>query len=154
MLSDRQVLNQALDVVNNNFMALLSTVDREGIPHARWMGSSTAAEGLHRLYTLSGKRTRKVEQIRDNPEVCWVFTSEGHGDVVTLYGRARIMTSPSVAQAVWDRLLEHAHRYVMGALSENEEAEYVTIETIIHRIELLCPRRKMYVPRSVTLEPT
>ena len=153
MLTERQVLTDALNVVNNNFMALLSTVDSEGKPHARWMGSSTAAEGLRRLYTLSGKRTRKVEQIQENPDVCWVFAAEGHGDVVTLYGQARIMTSPSVAQAVWDRLLEHAHRYVMGALSEDEDAEYVTIETIVDRIELLSPRRKIYVPQAVTIAP-
>ncbi|MCC5828091.1 MAG: pyridoxamine 5'-phosphate oxidase family protein [Phycisphaeraceae bacterium] len=154
MLTDAQVLSESLRIVNRAFVGLLTTVDKDSVPHARWMGTSLAADGLHTIYTLSGKTTRKVQQIRSNPAVCWVYSADDGADVVTLYGHAEVMTSPSVSQAIWDRLVDCAREYVVSALSNDEEAEFVTIETTVSRVEFLSPRQGVLHPRSIELTPS
>lgn len=155
MLSDAQVLAESIRVVNQAFLGMLTTVDEQGVPHARWMGSATAENGLHVIYTLSAPNSRKVEQIRKNPNVCWVFSTEGYTDIVTLYGRASVSSSPLVAQRIWDRLMEHARLWCMAALGNRKDnLEMVTIETQVTALEYLSPRLGMYAPRRIELPAT
>jgi general stress protein 26 len=77
--------------------------------------------------------------------VCWVFSSEGYGDVVTLRGTATIVEEPILLQKIWDRLSEWTRPYVMSVTGD-DDAEFVAIETEVHEVELISPRRQIYQP--------
>lgn len=148
-LNDQQIANRALTVINEAFVGVFSTVDAQGVPHSRVMGAAPMADGLYKLYTLSGKTTRKLQHIQANNRVTWLFHSPHYNDVVTLHGRAEALESPVVAQPVWDRLSECARAYAMNALSNESNLEFVVIETRIELLEFICPRMKIYQPRVV-----
>lgn len=150
MLSDQQVLSEAVRIVGNHPLGLMTTVDADGRPHARWMGTATA-DGIRRIYTLSGRNARKIEHVRRNPAVCWVFSSPEYDDVATLYGQARILDAPTVSQAAWDRLANAARDYAMSALSDDANLEFCAVETMVETVELVSPRLDIFHPRVVDL---
>lgn len=148
-ISEQDMLAKAVRLVNETFVGMLSTVDSEGRPHSRWMGSAMSVNGVRSLFTLTGKGTRKVQQIQRNPAVAWVFSAEDFSDVVTLRGQAVVHEAPMVAQQVWDRLIDCTRTYVMGALSNEEQLEFVAIETMIDEVEILSPAQKIYQPHII-----
>lgn len=152
MATDRELLADAIGIVNDAFLGMLTTVDEDGVPHARWMGAAAMGGGIHEIHTLCGKGTRKVQQIKANPNVCWVFSTEDYADVVTLHGDAEVLTAPLVRQNVFDRLMDCARKWSMNALSADENLEFVTIKTTVRRVEVLSPRRKIFTPRALRLE--
>lgn len=153
MLTDQEVLANCIKVVNNNYVGMLTTVDAQGQPYSRWMSSSLAANGIQRLYTLAGRKSRKMDHIQTNPNVCWVFSDEGHRNVVTLYGQATISTSGGLMQEVWDHLMDAARVYVMASLGNAEDIEYAVIDTHVERIEFLSPKLKIFAPRTIEPQP-
>ncbi|MCC7147020.1 MAG: pyridoxamine 5'-phosphate oxidase family protein [Phycisphaeraceae bacterium] len=151
MPNDRELLVEAMRIVNHAFLGMLTTVGADGLPRARWMGASSVTGGLTEIYTLTGSKTRKVEEIRRNPHVCWVFSASDYNGIVTLFGQAEVLTAPTVAQSVWDRLVECARTYCMSALSNEDNLELVTIRTAVEKIEFISPRMKILTP--YTLKP-
>jgi general stress protein 26 len=153
MLGPDQVTKEALQVVNEAFLGLLTTVDQQGVPHSRWMGSAVIGNRLSSVYTLTPSGTRKLEQLKHNDNVTWVFSAPEFSDVVTLTGKARVLASPMVAQQVWDRLMECVRLYCMSALNDDSNLELVTIEVQVRQIELVSPRLHLYQPAAVSLPP-
>ena len=151
MLGPDQITKEALQVVNDAFLGLLTTVDSAGVPYSRWMGSAVIGNRLSSVYTLTPSGTRKLEHLAHNDNVCWVFSAPEFSDVVTLMGKARVLSSPMVAQQVWDRLMECVRLYCMSALSDDSNLELVTIEVQVHKIELVSPRLHIYQPVTVDL---
>lgn len=151
MLTDDQVMAECIKVVNSSVVGLLTTVDFDGCPHARWMGSAIAEGGLRRVYTLTGKGSRKCEHLERNPLVSWTFSTPDYSDVVTLEGRAGVLSAPIVSQHVWDRLVACAKAYCMSVLSNDDTVEFVSIETQVERIEYLSPRLKLFKPRVIEM---
>ena len=151
-LTDSDVIQEALNVINEAFVGLFSTCDASGVPYSRVMGAAPVSEGLRKLYTLSGKQTRKLEHLAHQPEICWLFNSAHYAEVVTLHGQARVLDSPVVAQPVWDRLAECAQAYSMNALSNEDNLEFVVVETTVETIEFICPRMGIVQPQTVTLD--
>jgi general stress protein 26 len=152
MATDRELLAEAVGIVNDAFLGMLATVDADGAPHARWMGAAAMGGGLREIYTLCGRNTRKVAQIQNNPNVCWVFSTEDHSGVVTLHGRAEVLSDPMVSQKIWDRLVDCARTWVMGGLSDDAHLEFVTVKTVVERIEVHSPRHKIFAPRSIAVD--
>ncbi len=149
MLSEQQILAECIKVVNNNHLGVLTTVDPDGNPYARWMSSSMAADGLHTLYTLTARGSRKIEHIQARPSVCWMFSDEAGRNVATLYGHAEIIDAPNLVGNVWDRLMEAARVYVMTVMGNMEDVEFITIQTNVHRVEFLSPKHKIYTPKTI-----
>ncbi len=150
-LSDQEILALAMQVVADQFVGSMATVDFDGRPHVRYMGGSPVADGLNKLYTLTGRKTRKIKQLERNPAVSWLFSREGYEEIVTLHGKARVLSAPVVSQQVWDRLADSARRYVMNVLSNPENVEFVTIETEVESVEYLCPSRGLVAPRVIPM---
>jgi general stress protein 26 len=150
--TDSELLAEAVGIVNDAFLGMLTTVDADGAPHARWMGAAAMGGGLREIYTLCGRDTRKVTQITNNPNVCWVFSNDDHTGVVTLHGRAEILSAPMVSQKIWDRLVDCARTWAMNALSDDAHLEFVTVKTVVSRVEILSPRRKIFAPRSILVD--
>ena len=142
-----EILAQAVEIVNNARVGLLTTVDADSVPHARWMGIGALVEGVRVLYTVSRADARKVRQIEARPEVCWVFSEPGYRRIATLYGRAYPDHSPILRQKVWDHVFD---RHLLYCL-QREECELVVLATIVDRVELSWPDRPELSPAVAEL---
>lgn len=147
-LSPQEARSEAVRLVTNTLLGVMVTVDEKGVPQPRWMGAASM-DSLRRVYCLTAKNTRKLQQLKASPVVTWMFTSDKGDQVVTLYGKASVMDSPMATQQVWDRIIEIGEPYFMSTMGENSSTELVAIETIIERIELLSPRHGIFDPISL-----
>ncbi len=148
--TDAELLSRAVRIVDQAGVGMLTTVDAEGWPHARWM-SAMSRDRLRTLHTLSAKETRKMTQLAGNPKVCWVFSTADMTDTVQLMGQVRVHNHGLAAQRVWDELAQAVRTYVAGPLSDDAHLEMVVLETIIERIEITSPALKIYAPRQIAL---
>lgn len=139
MSKELNLAAEVVRVVNEFPLGVMITTDNEGRSCPRWMGTA-AVSGSRRIYTLSSKHGRKIEQIKANAQVSWMFNTPNHSDVVTLWGKASIVENPMALQQVWDRLAKVTQPYAMAANSDDGNLEMVTIETVIDRVEFLSPR--------------
>jgi general stress protein 26 len=152
-LTREEALDAALSVVSKASVAVLATTDERGAPQLRYMAFATLRDGLRRIYCLTGKQTRKIEQIRRTPNVVWMFTDESSGRIITLHGKAEVLDSSLATQQVWDRLVRAGEPYLVSILDEESSPEFHVIETTVTRMELLAPRERIFQPMLVDLSP-
>jgi len=142
--------SHALDVTSSAGVGMLITVDADGAPHGRWM-AAMPLDGLSRVICLTAHGTRKVQHIRANPRVCWVFSDEALHETVKLSGEAVVSDNLLAAQAGWDHLASSTRQYLTGPLSNDEDLEMVLIETKVAAVELISHELGFVTPTAVPL---
>ena len=148
MTGNDQLLGRAIQVVTDVQVGLLTTVDATGRPHARFM-AARAESGLGRIITLTAGGTEKVQNLRAHDAVCWVFARPDLSDVVTLYGRAKVLSSPLAAAAAWDHLFEAVRTYAVGPLSNDNDLTLVVIETHVESGDIISPPLDLFTPQPL-----
>ena len=153
MPSDQEVLKLADRVIREVFVGVFTTVDANGTPFSRLMGAVADEDGLHRLYSLSAKDTRKVEHIEKNSAVSWVFSAPPYDMTVMLRGRAKRSETPNVPQPTWDQLADWARPYAANVLTDDSHHSFAVIVSSIHTLEFLCPEKGIKAPYTIKLDP-
>jgi len=151
MLSQPDMLQIVTRTIREAFVGVMTTVDVNGAPHSRCMGAAIEDKGIRRLYTLTGRHTAKLDNLARNPAVSWLFSAEGYERVVTLKGTAEVLDEPVVAQKAWDRLAQAARAYSMNALSDEDNLDFVVIETHVTYADLLYPDKGLVKPEAIEL---
>lgn len=137
------VVRLAKQLADGNRPGILATVDADGQPHLRWMATISLRE-FPRLYALTAPNSRKVEHIRANPRVNWMFTSDGATMVVNLSGTATIVSDKNEINRIWGLIENKSSAYF---LSLDTAAEGIAvIETTIEDIECVVPRYDLHYP--------
>jgi general stress protein 26 len=150
-LSKHDALTEAVRVVNSTLLGVMVTIDEQGQPQPRWMGAAST-DRLRYVYCLTAKNTRKLAHLAVHPQTTWMFTSESNDGVVTLSGKAQAIASPLATQEVWDRLLEIGEPFLVSTMGQNSTTELVAVQTIVNRVEFLCPKLGVYDPILIELD--
>ncbi len=152
MLDDQQVMELASQIIGDAFVGVFTTVDEHASPFSRLMGAIADEEGLHRLYSLSAKDTRKTQHLEKNASVSWVFSVPPYDTTIMLRGKAKQSETPNVPQPTWDRLADWARPYAANVLTDDSHYSFAVIVSNIHTLELLCPSRGIKSPHVVKLD--
>ncbi len=137
------VIRLARQLADGNRPGVLATVDAKGVPHLRWMSTISMNEFPH-LYALTSPVSRKLADIKLNPHVSWMFTTEASSLVVDLTGTATILTDKSEINRVW-RLIENKTNAFFLSIDTGSEGVAV-IDTLIEDIECIVPRYDLHYP--------
>ncbi len=140
-LTRQEVTEAARRLIEQRIVGVLTTVDQDRCPHSRWMAGVPDGEGLTNLLSLSARGAPKLDQIDQNPNVCWLFSDERDDEVVTLQGTMRRLETPNMAEPVWQKLGEAAKQYAMNLLSEPENLWFEGLETTITQIAYMNPAK-------------
>lgn len=152
MSNEREVMARCAAVIQQHPAGLLTTIDAEGMPRSRYMTAGLVSNKVDQLYCLTVQDGRKVQQLRENPSVCWVFADEALGEIVTLYGQARVLDETTgVGQYLWDRLIRHAEAYSFDMLGRQEGSGYQFIEMQVRALEYLNPAGGQMQPQRIEL---
>jgi general stress protein 26 len=142
-LHAEHALRLARQLADGNRPGMLATVDGDGTPQMRWMQTLSLDQFPH-LYALCSPTSRKVAQVRAQPRVSWLFTSESGSMVVNLVGRANIITEPSEVNRVW-RLIEHKENAYFLDLKTDADGIAV-IDTLVDGVDCTVPKYGLHYP--------
>lgn len=145
-MSHDQVIAAAQRVIAEQFVGVFTTVDVDGRPHSRWMGGAADGEGLSRVLAVSARGARKLDQLAQNPNVCWLFSDAHDNEVVTLIGTATVLEDQTLAGPAWDAVRKATEKYAMNVLSEPENLWFVGIEVTITQVEYMNPKAELTHP--------
>ncbi|MCE0498781.1 MAG: pyridoxamine 5'-phosphate oxidase family protein [Methylacidiphilales bacterium] len=136
-----EVANHAIDLAkklaDGKRPGILGTVDQQGMPHMRWM-ATLSLHDFPLLYTITSPKSRKIEHIRHNPSVSWMFSDDTMTMIVNLRGKARIADDAGKMLHVWNLLEDKSKAYFLSIGADG--LGYAVIETEIEDIDCIVPK--------------
>ncbi len=129
---------------------ILATVDEHGMPHLRWM-ATLSLQDFPLLYTITSPTSRKVQHIKDHPNVSWMFSNEEMNVIVNIRGQARVTNDPAKMQRIWNLLEDKSKAYFLSIAIAGPG--FAVIETEIEDIDCIVPKYDIRFPaHKVDLE--
>ena len=113
-------------------LAILTTADAAGMPHAAWMNvlaDSTMAE----VVTITAPTTQKIANLRANPQAEWMFASPSVETVVYLSGPTEILEGEA-AKAYWDVAPGKSKAYFHHYCPDDDYTKFAVIRTRVTKV--------------------
>lgn len=134
------VLGLAKSLVNGRHPGILGTVDSRGAPKMRWM-STLSFENFPAFHSLTAPNSRKVLEIQQHPEVCWMFCNADRSLVLHLRGKAHIIVEPARLKQIWLKIVDTSHAYFLQQYTK--KPGFVAIETQVESVECSSPENAL-----------
>lgn len=136
LIEKKNVIGLVKTLVEAGLPAVLSTVDQNGNPQLRWM-STLSFEEFPIFYSLAAPESRKVAQIKQHPNVNWMFSNHDLSLIVNLIGRARILEDTTTLKRIWKQIKDKSRTYFLDQYVKGPG--FVVIETTVEVIECCSP---------------
>lgn len=139
----------ASQVVGQGGMAVLTTANAEGQPHATWMNTLVGTR-LEEVITATAPHTLKVANLTTNSRVEWMFASPSQETLVYLEGRARIIEDAGDAEECWNSLPDRHQAYFRNYCDSDDFRDFSLIRTEVDAVVYCRPQgyRKTVVYRE------
>lgn len=135
-MTQQQFLEKLSAILDESRTAVLTTVDAEGRPHARWMTPGLLKGRAGALYCVTSKCSDKAADLEVNPAVEWLVQTPTLNDIAIVRGTANLIDNP----ALRTELLEVIGRRLTAFWKVNPEAmDLVVVETLIREGEYFRP---------------
>jgi general stress protein 26 len=148
-VSRDSLLKIAHIIVDSAKCKVLVSVDEEGKPHAREM-DPFAPEENWTIWFGTNPNTRKVQQIKNNPNVAVFYYDTKSVSYVSINGTAELVNDPKLKQKYWK---DYWDRYYA-----DPEKDYILIKVVPDRLELISYQYQLFwkgdsfMPQSVDLD--
>jgi general stress protein 26 len=126
--ADERLLGVAREIMVAARFCALVTIPESGHPRARTVDPFPPEEGMT-VWIGTNRRTRKVEDIRNDPRVTLYYFDSEAARYVSLMGRARIVDDPAEKQRRWKSEWE--------AFYPDRERDYLLIAVTAETIEVV-----------------
>lgn len=113
-----ELWREAYHIVSSSEFGILTTSSSQGQPHSTWMGSVGAPTDLSEIFTITGPRTEKVANLRENPLAEWMFTSSAKESVVYLSGPIEVLEEEAERWNYWERVPNKSQAFFLRYYDE------------------------------------
>jgi general stress protein 26 len=137
MLINSELARTAAKIVADNRLAMLATADDKGMAHASWMTAQVTPD-LEEVISVTAPITRKVADLRCNPQAEWMFASNGMETLVYLSGRTRVVEGEA-AKRYWDRMTGKDRAYYRKYCDTDDYTNFVIVRTAVQKIVVCKP---------------
>lgn len=96
-----EIIEKSSALVNRSFTGVLGTVGENGIPQLKAM-IKTAAIGLKEFWFCSNTSSKRVAQIRKNPDACLYFYDDKTFEGLMLTGKEEVSYDDAKRKEFWD----------------------------------------------------
>ena len=134
-ISRDSLLTVALTIIESSPRRTLVTVDEYGKPQARIMSVFPPEENMV-LWLGTSTNSRKVIQIKNNPNVMVFYSDPDGWSYVSVAGQARIVDDPEKKAHYWK---EGWTRFY-----PDPEKDYILIEVTPERLEICSYKHKLF----------
>ena len=147
-ISRDSILNAARIIIDSSRCRVLITVDENGIPHAREMSPFTPEEDM-KIWLGTTTNSRKVKQIKNNPNVVVYYYDTKGLSYVTINGTARIVNDKDKKEKYWVQSWKQFY--------PDKDKGYVLIEVTPNRLEVCSFKYKLFwsaegIPYSINFD--
>ena len=119
-------------LVAESHLAIFTTADAAGMPHAAWMNILTDST-MDEVVTITAPNTQKVANIRANPNGEWMIATPPLETIVYLSGPTHIVEGEE-AKHYWDRLPGKSKAYFRNYCDTDDYAKFSVIRTKVAKV--------------------
>ena len=134
-ISRDSLLTVAQTIIDSARCRILITVDENGKPQARTMSPFPPEENMV-IWLGTNPRSRKVKQIKNNPNVMVYYYDTKGASYVSVAGQARIVNDPDKRAQYWKKGWT---RYY-----PDPEKDYTLVEVTPERLEICSFKYKLF----------
>ncbi len=136
----------AESLANGKTLGVLTTVDTNHHPRARWMAAVSLSE-FPRLLALTSPHSAKVSHIKYHPQVEWMFSSSDYRVVVNLTGRAVLLDDIHDLKNAWQKVTEKDRAPFLHAYIE--KPGFGAIQTTVSKVKASFPTENRWLSIDV-----
>ncbi len=138
-----ELINAAREIMTSVNTCALITIDNEGSPRVRVM-DPFPPENDFTVWFGTNPKSRKVDQIKNNPKVTLYYLDSDESGYVTINGIARIVNDEAEKEKRW--------KDEWSAFYQNKTNDYLLIKVTPERMEVVSYTRGI-VGNTITWEP-
>ncbi len=122
------LLSVARQYIHNVRFCALITIDSSGYPHARTMDPFQPDENMI-VWFGTNRNSRKVKEIRNNPNVTLYYTGNKGEGYVSIIGTAGLVDDPKIKDSLW--------KDEWAKLYKDQKQNYLLIKVVPKKLEIL-----------------
>ena len=103
-MTKEELLSRLEKILADAHTAVLATTDAQGTPHMRWMTPALIRGRPGAIFAVTSPRFAKAVQIREHPEVAWMFQTAVLNTIINVRGRINLLENPSIRMEVQEAL--------------------------------------------------
>jgi len=134
------VIGVAKRLIDGQHPGVLTTIDENGRPHARWM-ATLAFSDFPVIHTLTAPDSRKIAHIKAHPDVEWMFSNQDLTFILNLSGTAEVLTDTRAIKHIWKKIEDKSHAYFLHNFVR--KPGFSVIETKVRRISGCIPQSSL-----------
>jgi general stress protein 26 len=134
-LSRDSLLKVANIIIDSARCRVLVSVDKEGKPHVREMDPFSPEEGMV-IWLATNPNTRKVEQIKSNPNVAVYYYDTKGMSYVSINGKAQLVNDPVEKEKHWKDYWKSYY--------PDRDKDMILIKVVPERLELVSYKYKIF----------
>jgi general stress protein 26 len=150
MKADTELERMVWQLVSDARRGILTTVDKDGWPHATWMNFQTKGT-LDEIFTITAPTTQKVANLRANPRAEWMFSHPDFSieSIAYVSGETRIVEGEAV-QPYWDAIPGKSRAHYRQYNDSEDFRQFVVLVTKVTKVVFCRPVQYRKFP---VLEP-
>lgn len=129
-----QQWRQAAEVIGEGGQAVLTTCSACGKPHATWMNAVVTAR-MEEVIAITSPETRKVQNLKENPQAEWMFATPSFETVINLSGPTEIIVDEEEARRYWDLVPTKSEAFYRHYRKPDDFREFAIIRTKVEMID-------------------
>lgn len=140
---DKEIITAAKEIMGSVRTCALITLDQEGRPRVRTMDPFLPEENLI-VWLGTNKKSRKVNQIQNNPSVTLYYLDTDDSGYVMIHGKAVLVDPQDEKEERWKDEWEQFY--------PNKEVDYILIKVSPEWVEVVSESRGI-IGDSITWKP-
>lgn len=139
-MNNQEMMNKIEAVLEDAKAGILTTVDIEGRPHARWMTPVVLAPWPEIIFAVTSPDFPKILQLDANNNVEWMIQTRALDQIINVRGGINILDNPSLKAQVMEAI---GKKLTVFWKINNEKTDFVILETIIDEASWYAPMKGM-----------
>ena len=137
-MTQKEIMDLVVSMLESVRAAVLTTVDQDGRPRARWMIPAILPGHEGSVYCVTSPHFRKILDLRSQPEAEWMVQTLSLNQVVNLRGHMNFIENPSLKSQILEAIGSRLHAFWKLA---DEETDLVILETVISEATYYVPMK-------------
>ncbi len=104
MENKRELFECITEILEETKVGVMTTVDDNNHPHARWMVLSLLKDSEKCFYAISSPNAHKCHDIKNNPNINLLIQDKALTKVISITGKAQIIDNPSLRAQVIENI--------------------------------------------------